>query len=246
MRARAAIVSSQSAKTEPKPPNEGEIMVSSHASGLVIVGGGGHALVVAEAASLALGGAGLGLRGCLDDDPEPAAAVGPGGIDRLGAMDAFESIATSGGTWILGIGDLGARRGLLDGLPGPARIGGAHTVAHPAAFVSPSASIGRGVFIGPGAIVHARAHVGDHAIINSGAIVEHDVRVGENAHIASGATLAGGVTVGRHTLIGSGASALPGVRVGDGCTVGAGSVVREDVGEGRTVVGVPARAVGEA
>ncbi|MEQ8769010.1 MAG: acetyltransferase [Phycisphaerales bacterium] len=209
-------------------------------TGLLIVGGGGHAVVVAEAVSLQAGG--LGLAGCLDDDASPAAARGPGGIERVGPLSQIQAVATGGGSWILGIGDLGARRTILDGLPGPARVGGAHTVAHPGAFVSPSATIGRGVFVGPGAIVHARARVADHAIINSGAIIEHDVRVGENAHVASGAVLAGGASVGAHTLVGSGSAVLPGIRVGNGCVVGAGSVVREDVPDGVTVVGVPARA----
>ncbi len=209
--------------------------------GLVIVGGGGHGAVVAESASLV--DAPGGVRGCLDDKDQPAAAGGPGGLDRLGPLAMFGEITAGGSAWIFGIGDLALRRSLLDSLPDTARrIGGAHTVVHPKASVSSSATIGRGVFVGPGAVVHTRARVGDHAIINSGAIVEHDVQVGENAHVASGAVLGGAAWVGRDVLVGSGAVVLPGVTVGDGATVGAGSVVREDVPDGVTVVGVPARA----
>jgi len=49
------------------------------------------------------------------------------------------------------------------------------------------------------------------------------------------------VDIGSDVWIGGGAVILPGVSIGDGAIVGAGSVVTNDVGEGATVVGNPAR-----
>ena len=51
-------------------------------------------------------------------------------------------------------------------------------------------------------------------------------------------------TIGNHVVIGSGAKVLGNIRIGDNCKVGANSVVLRDVGEGKTVVGVPAVVVG--
>ncbi len=200
------------------------------ASGIVIVGGGGHATVVAEAALAA----GLRLSGFLDD--APTARLG-GFAERIGGMMMLESGEfLSRRALILGLGDIGLRERLA------ARLNGrAATVVHPRAFVSPSASLEEGVFIGPGAIIHTHARIGAHATVNSGAVVEHDCVIGVNAHVAPGAVLGGAVRVGDHTLIGLGSRALPGVRIGARCVVGAGAAVLSDVEDGQLVVGVPAR-----
>jgi acetyltransferase EpsM len=78
-------------------------------------------------------------------------------------------------------------------------------------------------------------------IINSSAVVEHECRIGDFAHVSSASALAGNVTVGEGAFLGVGARVLPGRRVGAWATVGAGAVVVDDVPDGLTVVGVPAR-----
>ncbi|MEZ6234618.1 MAG: acetyltransferase [Phycisphaerales bacterium] len=207
-------------------------------NGLVILGGGGHGLVVGEAAALCR----VAVAGVMDDRADaPAACRGDHSMPWLGGIRA------EGRSWILGIGDVVARRVLLErlGREDGATLGRAVSVVHPRAFVSPSASIGRGVYIGPGAVVHARARVGDHAMINTGAIVEHDCEVGENAHVAPGTVMGGACRVGRDSLVGLGSAMLPGVAVGDGCVVGAGALVLRNVGDGEVVVGLPAAVGGE-
>lgn len=220
--------------------------------GVLLIGGGGHALVVSEAAQLA----GMGVRGFLDDRPHPPLAIGAGWVAHVGKVSELETILEAGGTggntpaaYILAIGDLAMRRTLLNAkvLSRTSAVAHAATVIHPAAFVSPTATIGAGVYIGPQAVVHSRAAVGDHAIINSGAIVEHDCRIGENTHIAPGAVLGGGVEIGADTLVGLGSRVLPRVKIGvggGGVVIGAGSVVLREVASGARMVGVPAREMG--
>ncbi len=214
------------------------------ADGIVLIGGGGHALVVAEAAL----SAGMRLAGFLDDAHGAVLGVegesGRVATQRLGAFVDLES-ALAGARWIMAIGDLAVRRqtlGRLGALPGAA------SVVHARAIVSASkglaATVGPGAYVGPGAVVHARAAIGAHAIINSGAIVEHECQIGENAHIAPGAALGGRVRVGADTLVGLGARVLAGRVIGAGCVVGAGAVVLEDVPDGARVAGVPARSLG--
>ncbi|MFN0011982.1 MAG: NeuD/PglB/VioB family sugar acetyltransferase [Phycisphaerales bacterium] len=229
-----------------------------HAWPLVLIGGGGHAVVVAEAVVLAR----RALAGFLDDNPGAAVATlsiqlphpyaPPAYLGGLGDLHALQ-----GRDWIIALGHVKERRELLRaiGAMGPrepalaishtaapaAAVGGAASVVHPTAIVSPTCAVGEGVYIGAAAVVQPRARVGDHAIINTGAIVEHDVQIGENTHVAPGAVLGGGVRIGSDCLIGLGSRILPGVRVGDGATVGAGAVVARDVPAGATVVGVPAK-----
>jgi len=199
---------------------------------ILIVGGGGHSLVVADAAIQA----GLAVIGFLDDDPDARLTRR---LDRLGGLSMLDKPDfVHHHPVILAMGDLALRRRLIPNLPQRAA-----TIIHPSAIVSPTAIIGVGVSIGPGAVVHTDAVVGDHAIVNSASIVEHDCVVGVNTHLAPNSTLGGDVVVGDDTLIGLGASVLPGVRIGDRCTVGASSAVIQDLPAGATAVGVPARAI---
>jgi acetyltransferase-like isoleucine patch superfamily enzyme len=55
--------------------------------------------------------------------------------------------------------------------------------------------------------------------------------------------LSGHIHVGSGAHIGTGATIIQGVTIGAGCIVGAGAVVIDDLPEGITVVGVPAKPV---
>ena len=204
-----------------------------HPRSLLLVGGGGHATVVAEAALLA----GWRIVGFVDDDQQ--APLGAS-AQRIGAFASIDTPELTGRhPTIIAVGDLRLRRDCI------ARVRGDFaTVIHPRAIVSPSATIGAGVFIGPGAVVHTNARIGAHATINSGAVVEHDVVLGDNAHLAPGAVLGGAVRVGAGTLVGLGARVIPGVHIGADAIVGAGAVVIRDTPDGVCVVGVPAAEIG--
>ena len=202
---------------------------------IILLGAGGHALVVADAATAA----GHAVAGCLDDDESPTLATGDPRAPRLGPLDDLSPLDHH--AWIIAIGDLGRRRVLIDRIDGRPHEGpGPTTVIHPRAVVAPSAALGRAVLVAPGAVVNARARVHDHAILNSSCVVEHECEIGENAHVAPGAVLGGRVRVGRDALIGLGSRILPGVSVGSRSVVGAGAVVARDVPDAVTVTGIPA------
>lgn len=195
---------------------------------LCILGGGGHALVVLEAAAAA----GWRVAGFFDDEDAPGLeTMAP----RLGPMPtSAKDVACDA---VLGIGGLGGRRRLLGVLEGVRWA----SVVHPSAQVSKTASIGPGAFVGAGVIVNGRATLGPHAIVNTGSIVEHDCAIGENVHLAPRSVLGGGVRVGDDTLIGIGATVLPLVRIGSECVVSGGGAAAHDVPDRTTAIGVPAR-----
>lgn len=197
-----------------------------------VVGAGGHARAVHDVIAR-LGGTVVAVSGeargdwdvpVLDDDALVLL------VRRTGAFVA------------LGVGAEGARSRVLErmtsaGVPLPLLVAATATVAT-------SAVVGDGTVVLEHAHVGPGARVGSGVVVNTGAVVEHDVVVGTGAHVAPRAVLLGGASVGEGTLVGSGATVLVGVRVGSGATVGAGAVVAEDVPDGATVVGVPARDVG--
>lgn len=183
-------------------------------------------------ADAALAG-GLALLGFLDDtpptDPPPDHAV-------LDASDPRLSAAV----FIVAIGDNATRRRVTERLVREGRA--LHTVIHPDATVSLSATLGPGVFVGARAVVGPGATVQTGALINTAAVIEHDVKVQAGAHVAPGAVLGGGVHLEQEAFIGLGARVLPGLRVGAAAVVGAGAVLTRHADAGRTYTGVPARA----
>lgn len=111
------------------------------------------------------------------------------------------------------------------------------------AIVSLSSFIQPGTVVMQGAILQADVKIGSHCIINTGATVDHDCILGNYVHVSPQASLCGNVRVGEGTHIGAGATVIPNIRIGAWCTVGAGAVVINDLPDGCTAVGIPARIV---
>ena len=200
---------------------------------LALIGGGEHARVVAEAATLS----GWAVAGCFDlRDDVPLPLLGR--EERyLADPSRFPDLVLL--LCIVGSGHLALRRRVLARWQAAAPPWA--TVVHPTAFVSPSAHLGRGVFVGPHAVVHTGAHIGDHAIVNSGAVVEHDVVLGEGVHLAPGAVLGGGARVGPWSTCALGSRVRDHLTVGADALVGMGAVVVAPVPDGATVLGCPAK-----
>lgn len=117
------------------------------------------------------------------------------------------------------------------------------TAIHPSAIISPSARIGEGTVVMPGAIINAEAVIGKHCIINTGACIDHECVIGDFCHIAPHATLCGQVHLDEGTLIGVGASVIPCTHIGRWCQIGAGAAVINEIKDGTTNVGVPAKLI---
>ena len=114
-------------------------------------------------------------------------------------------------------------------------------LAHPAATISTTASIGVGTILSAGVIVQSDARIGRFCGLNTACSIDHDNVVGDSVSIGPGAHTAGRVTILDEAFIGLGALIINGVTIGRRATVGAGAVVVRDVPEGSTVVGNPAR-----
>lgn len=111
-------------------------------------------------------------------------------------------------------------------------------------------NIGRfltGIEIHPGARIGRRFFI-DHGM---GVVLGETSQVGDDVTIYQGVTLGGTSldkgkrhpTIGNGVIIGSGAQVLGPLNIGDGARIGANAVVLQDVPQGITVVGIPAKIV---
>jgi UDP-perosamine 4-acetyltransferase len=198
--------------------------------GWVVLGAGGHARSVVDVLEraghtvVAVSGQTGGQPWHVDvlaDDDEALALVEREGLQACVAVGANAVRARL-------VADLLAR-----GLSAP-------PVVASTATVSPRSRLGAGTVVLEHAHVGPATELGDAVIVNTAAVVEHDCVVGAGTHVAPGAAILGAASVGDATLVGSGARVLPGVVVGARVTIGSGAVVTSPVGDGQTVVGVPA------
>ncbi len=204
--------------------------------GILVVGGGGHSKVVMDN----LAAAGIPILGFTDPSLPRGERIGE--VSCLGDDSIWPELLASGTLEaIVALGSNALRRKTALAL----RALGFRLVnaIHPAAVVSPSATLGSGIALMPGAIVNAFSSIGDDSVVNTAASVDHDCRIGAGVHIAPGCHIAGSVEVGDLTLLGVGSTIGRGrpLRIGAGAIVGVGSVVIHEVPPGATVTGHPAR-----
>lgn len=171
---------------------------------LLLVGAGGHARPVAEAA----GDNGHEVIAC-------AAMDRPDWLDMpMFGDDDLLPDSVSG--FVMGLGGVdpaGLRRRLELFRRYAARSLTPVSLVHGRAFVAVDAVVADGVTVLAGALVNSGARIAEAVIVNTGAIVEHDVVVEAGANVAPGAILLGATRIGSCAMVGAGAVVLPGATV---------------------------------
>lgn len=202
---------------------------------VIVLGGGGHARVVLDAARQA----GASVVGFTAPEADSGELLG---APYLGTDEVLEEYHPDRIRLVNGVGLLPGGEKIRERLF--CRLEGEGyqftELVHPRATVSSSVGIEEGAQVMMGASVQTRARLGKNCIVNTGATVDHDCRISAHAHIAPGATLAGDVRVGRGAFIGAGATVVQGAEIGDYGVVGAGAMVLHSVAPNSTVAGLPA------
>jgi len=203
---------------------------------LVVVGGGGHARVLA---SILKRTNNFDLVGYTD--PEDRGDLL--GTPYLGTDAELETLFKGGVlAAALGVG------GLLDASPrirlyNQLKKVGFHlpVILAPSAVVQENVFLGEGSVILEGGIVNTGSKVGICGIVNTNSSVGHDCQLGDFVHVAPRAVLGGNVKVGNRVHIGLGASVIQGICIGDDVVIGAGSLVVKNCLKAGKYLGVPAK-----
>ena len=206
--------------------------------GILVYGAGGHAKTVI--ATIEAEGA-YRIFGVLDDDESRRETVFYG-YPVLGGREDLSRLREKGISRVaVAIGN-NEHRAEIVGFLAENQFELVRAV-HPSVTLLRGAQVGAGTVVLPQAFVGSDACVGECAIVSVAAVVAHDARVGDFAQLCPNVSLAGGAVVGDYSFLGMGACVLQNVRVGREVVVGANAVVTDDLPNGVTAVGVPARIV---
>jgi sugar O-acyltransferase (sialic acid O-acetyltransferase NeuD family) len=203
---------------------------------LWVLGAGGHARVVIDAARSA---GRFDVIGILDDTLMPG-THSVDGVPVKGPITAESVVSFDVTHAVIAIGSNSARHRIASGLDG---LLSWEVIVHSRAYVAETAIVGKGTVVCAMSVVQPGSTIGQHVILNTASTADHDSALGDAAHLGPGVNLAGTTAVGEGTFMGIGSSVIPGCRIGAWSTVGAGAVVISDLPDNTTAVGVPARAV---
>jgi acetyltransferase EpsM len=196
---------------------------------IIIYGGGGHGKMVIDL--LRARGA-YRIIGIVDDGLTSGDSIM--GVPILGNAQVLGDLSAQGVRLAVnavgGIGNIGIRIKIFERLADAEFI--CPAVAHPTAYLDPSASLMAGSQVMALAYLGCEAKLGYGCIINTGAIISHDCHLDDHVNISPGAILAGDVHVGEGVLIGMGATINLGVKIGPRARIGNGATVKTDVPEG--------------
>ena len=202
-------------------------------SNLIIVGAGGHALSVGDAA-LSAGWTVVGFYS--PDGTGPASILGP-------VLSSLDSLELSNTAFALGIGTNHVRETVARDISRRFAQTEIVSVVHATAWVSPHATVHPGAVILAHTSVGPGSTVGRGALLNTGASLDHESSLSDYASLGPGALTGGNVSVGERTMIGIQAGILQGVTVGSDCVVGAHSLVNSDLDSNIVAWGTPATTV---
>ena len=204
----------------------------------IIIGGGGHAKVVADVLKLQ----GVHIVGFTDVDGvgRPLATTLP----YLGDDAIIYQYRTDEVLLFNGLGSIrntSARRKIYEIFSTQEyRFG---ICIHPTAIIACDVVIGDGSQIMAGSVIQPGSKIGRNVVINTRTSIDHDCEIGDHVHVAPGVTLSGEVKIATGAHIGTGATVIQGINIGTNSMIGAGAVVVSDVADDSKVIGVPAREV---
>lgn len=203
---------------------------------LVILGAGGHGLVVADAAA----STGRYRQIVFLDEAFPTLGR-KSAWEVIGTFDYLDRLDPAQFDVAVGIGDNARRMRLIEELL--QRGWNLPAIVHARAIVSSSAKLGSGTVIFAAAVVNPECRLAEGCIVNTAATVDHECIIGRAVHLSPGVHLAGQVRVGDYVWLGIGSCVIQCLEIGPRCIVGAGAAVVRDLPADVTAVGVPAVAM---
>lgn len=197
---------------------------------LIIIGAGGHGLVVADIAKQN----GYQKIAFLDDNKEKV-------YDYPIIGNSSEAVKYRDSDFFVAIGNNSVREHFVTALE--EKDINVISLIHPSSIIAGDVVIGNGTVIMAGAVVNCKSKIGKGVILNTGCTVDHENIIGDYVHLSPGCHTSGQVVIQKETWLGTGSIVINNVEICERCTIGAGCVVISDLSQPGTYVGVPARRI---
>jgi len=117
------------------------------------------------------------------------------------------------------------------------------SIVHPRLLPSTDTRIGVGCLVLDGVVMTADVEVGDHVVAMPNVTLTHGDVVEDFVTLCAGVTLGGDVRVRSGAYLGMNSCVREGATVGRDATLGMGAVLLQDLPDGETWAGVPARPI---
>lgn len=200
---------------------------------IIIVGSGGHGAELNDYIRYnekVTGMADFEIVGFLDDNPVNYAAYTLGAPLLGGVRDHAVRHDVE---YLMGIANLTYRKLFVDLFT---KEGAEFTsLIHHTAFISDSATLGKGVVIGPMVNLGPNTFVGDYTLLNSRCSLGHDTRLGKFNFISPNVCFSGFTEIGDGNLFGINSATIPQIKVGNNNKIMAGMVLDKNVGDDEVV-----------
>lgn len=206
---------------------------------IYIIGAGTYGEAMCELADIL----GYVVKGFYDDDKQKINR-GIMGVEVIGKTSELDYKRIAGKQFIVAIGDNNIRLEVMNNINS---LGGeTPTLIHPTAIISPSAKIGKGVYIQANAYIWTKVEINDFCIISPNVVIAHHSTIGKACLLSTLSAVGASINVNDKVFLGMGSTIVTGVdTVGQNTIIGAGAVVLKDVDENSVYAGVPAKKIKE-
>lgn len=202
---------------------------------IYIIGAGTYGEVMYELAVLL----GYNVKGFYDDDDKKKNKKIMG-VEVVGKFSELNESEIRNKQFIVAIGNNHVRHRLMTEINNHG--GYTPTLIHPSAVISPSAEIGKGVYIHANSYIWTKVKVGNYCIISPYVVIAHHTKLGDACLISTLSGIGASIKISDRVFVGMGSTIVTGLSViGEDSIIGAGAVVLRDVESKSVYVGIPAK-----
>ena len=202
---------------------------------IYIVGAGTYGEVMCELAEML----GYTVKGFYDETEKKIDTLVMG-VKVIDKFSNLENNEINGKNFIVAIGNNEARYNIMTEINQHRSI--TPTLIHPSAIISPSAKIGKGVYIQANAYIWTKVKIDDFCIISPNVVICHHTSIGKACLISNVSGVGASIRIKDKVFVGMGATIVTGLDViGENSVIGAGAVVLKNLPPNSRVAGVPAK-----